>query len=193
MLTRGARKARVAVRPEAAHEALPPLPLPCVLDVLSRLAPGERLLASAVSRAWRAAVCQSLLWARVDLTQGVTDALLRAVVDKAAGQLKSLRLNLRRRGVSTGCVLTAVTANAGNLRWLDLRSTRFHAFSNLIVGFVCRRTKSTRCYVLRLAFALSTRTCSAPFKTPERCWLAKECTAWCTFDGWLWKVFQSTR
>ena len=68
MLTRGARKARVAVRPEAAHEALPPLPLPCVLDVLSRLAPGERLLSSAVSRAWRAAVSQPSLWASVDLS-----------------------------------------------------------------------------------------------------------------------------
>ena len=63
------RKARVAVRPEAAHAALPPLPLTCVLDVLSRLAPGERLLSSAVSRACRAAVCEPSLWVSVDLTR----------------------------------------------------------------------------------------------------------------------------
>ena len=85
----------MAVRPEAAHAALPPLPLPCVLDVLSRLAPGERLLSSAVSRAWRAAVCQPLVWASVDLTHGASDALLAAVVSKADGQIKSLRLGLR--------------------------------------------------------------------------------------------------
>ena len=106
MLTRG-RKARVAVRPEAVHAALPPLPLPCVLDVLSRLAPGERLLSSAVSRAWRAAVCELTLCASVDLTpeaafpHTASDALLAAVVTKTAGRLISLRLCFREVGVST--------------------------------------------------------------------------------------------
>lgn len=57
------------MRPEAAHTALPPLPLPCVLDFLSRLEPGERLLCLAVSRAWRAAVCS--LWRSIDLTPEV--------------------------------------------------------------------------------------------------------------------------
>ena len=59
----------LAVRPEAAHVALQPLPLVCFLYVLSRLAPGERLLSAAVSRAWRAAVCEPSLWASVDLTR----------------------------------------------------------------------------------------------------------------------------
>ena len=132
MLTRG-RKARVAVRPEAAHAALPPLPLPCVLDILSRLAPGERLLASAVSRGWRAAVSQPSLWASVDLTREAafphtaTYALLAAVVSKAAGQIVSLRLCLCENGVSPDAVLAAVKANAGALRWLGVRSTPFRA------------------------------------------------------------------
>ena len=127
MLTRG-RKARVAVRPEAAHAALPPLPLPCVLDVLSRLAPGERLLSSAVSRAWRAAVSQPSLWASVDLFTAsphtASDALLAAIVSKVAGQLKSLRwcVGNPKGGVLTGAVLAFVTANAGNLRRLDMQN-----------------------------------------------------------------------
>ena len=125
MLTR--RKARVAVRPEAAHAALPALPLPCVLDVLSRLPPGERLLCMAVSRAWRAAVCQPSLCASVDLTREfvaphtASDALLATVVSKAAGQMRSLKLCLRRGGVSTAAVLAAVMANARALRRLDVQ------------------------------------------------------------------------
>ena len=119
MLTRAAP----AVRPEAAHGALPPLPLPCVLDVLSRLDPGERLLASAVSRAWRAAVGQPLVYASVDLTLRASDALLRAVVRKAAGKIISLKLCLRYGEASTDAALAAVKANGRALRNLDLRST----------------------------------------------------------------------
>ena len=122
MLTRG-RKARVAVRPEAAHAALPPPPLPCVMDVHSRLSPRERLLASAVSRAWRAAVCQPSLWASVDLTQegAASDALLAAVVSKAAGQVRSVRLSLAYH--DERAVHAVVAANAGALRHLKLRAT----------------------------------------------------------------------
>ena len=133
MLTRGGRKARVAVRPEAAHAALAPLPLLCVLDILSRLAPGERLLSAAVSRGWRAAVCQPLMWTSVDLSQGASlhrasDALLAAVVNKAAGQITNLRLTLcRGPGVSTAAILAAVTANGGALRHLDLRNSTLRA------------------------------------------------------------------
>ena len=135
MLTRG-RKARVAVRPEAAHSELPPLPLPCVLDVLSRLAPGERLLSSAVSRGWRAAVSQTSLWAVIDLTREAasphtaSDALLAAVVSKATGQTKSLRLCVCKGGVSIEAALAAVTANRASLRRLGLRSTPLRAVGN---------------------------------------------------------------
>ena len=133
MLTRG-RAAR-AVRPEAAHAALPPLPLPCFLDVLSRLAPGEHLLASAVSRGWRAAVRQPSLCASVDLTREAasphraSDALLAAVVRAAAGQVTRLCLTLDENGekASWAAVLAAATACCSNLRHLDLRSPPFHA------------------------------------------------------------------
>ena len=70
MLTSGG-KAHKAACLEAAHAALLALPLPCFLDILSRLAPGELLLSSAVCRAWRAAVCEPSLCVSVDLTQGV--------------------------------------------------------------------------------------------------------------------------
>ena len=132
MLTRG-RKARVAVRPEAAHSALPPLPLPCVLDILSRLAPGERLLASAVSRAWRAAVAQPSLWTSVDFTQErayphtVSDALLAAVVSKAPGQIRCLRVWFCKGAGSESSIVAAVQANAGSLRSLNILSTAPHA------------------------------------------------------------------
>ena len=79
------------------------LPLHCVLDVLSRLSPRERLLAMAVSRSWRAAVCSPLLWKDVDLTSAaetrrVNDALLAAVVEKAAGTLEQLSVTVRFEG-----------------------------------------------------------------------------------------------
>ena len=121
MLT-SALEARVGVRPAAAHGALP-LPLPCTLDILSRLTPGERLLSSAVSRAWRAAVGQPPLWRNVDLGEDATDALLAAVVAKAAGKITSLRLYVHGVDVSIAAVLAAVAATAGALRQLDLRSS----------------------------------------------------------------------
>ena len=138
MLTRG-RKARGAGRPEAAHEALAPLPLPCVLDILSRLAPGERLLSSALSRAWRAAVHQPSLWASVDLTRAasphnVSNALLAAVVTKAAGRITSLQLCLCVGGVTYAAVLAAVNANAGALRWLGVRGMPLNASKYFVEG-----------------------------------------------------------
>ena len=79
------------------------LPLHCVLDILSLLSPRERLLSMAVSRPWRAAVCSPCLWESVDLTKPaemrrVNDALLAAVVEKAAGTLKQLHVNVRFEG-----------------------------------------------------------------------------------------------
>ena len=122
-------KAHLAVCPEAAHAALPPLPLPCFLDVLSRLAPGERLLSSAVSRAWRAAVCEPSLWVSVDLMQEgafphvASDALLEAVVRKAPGKITSLSLCLCGDELTSDAALAAVAANTGALRRLDIWTT----------------------------------------------------------------------
>ena len=127
MLTRG-RKARVAVRPDAAHAALPPLPLLCVLDVLSRLSPGERLLSSAVSRGWRAAVCQPSLWESVDLEQGWSDALLAA--RRAQGcwaDQEPTPSPARRRGVDHSTCSRRRRGQRGALRHLELRSTPFRA------------------------------------------------------------------
>ena len=96
MLTR--RKASVVVRPEAAHAVLPPLPTTCVLDILSRLTPGERLLSMQVSYAWRAAVCAPAVWRCVDLTPlaHVTERLMRAIVAKAAGHVHTLRVYVEK-------------------------------------------------------------------------------------------------
>ena len=132
------REASEAAHPEAAQEEPPPVPDPSIYDVLSlgvlsRLAPGERLLSSAVSRGWHGAVCEPSLWASVDLTREaashhvVSDVLLAAVVTKAAGRMTSLRLCPFWGGVSTAAALTAVQANAGARRHLDLRSTPLHA------------------------------------------------------------------
>ena len=85
----------VMLQDERRVDPLRSLPLHCVLDVLSRLSPRERLLSMAVSRSWRAAVCSALLWKDVDLTTGQSnDALLAAVVEKAAGTLKQLLVNV---------------------------------------------------------------------------------------------------
>ena len=124
MLPRG-REAGVAVRREAAHAAPPPLPLACFVDVLSLLAPGERLLASAVSRAWRDAVCQPCACTSIDFTcaspHRVSDALLAAVVRKAAGRITNLRLRLCQGAEAKNAALAAVVlANSGALRRLEL-------------------------------------------------------------------------
>ena len=98
MLTR--QRARTGV----AFTALPPLPLSCVFDVFSRLSLVERLLLTAVSRAWRAALSDPLLWACVDLRPPLRDplparvpleTLLRAVVVRASDHLADLRLTVR--------------------------------------------------------------------------------------------------
>ena len=118
------RRTRVAVRPvactvvrpEAAQSALPPLPLACFLDVLSRLPPGERLLSSAVSRAWRAAAREPSLWASVDLTQD--GAMLAAVRRNALGKIANLGLGT---DVDAYTVIGTIKTNARALRSLSLR------------------------------------------------------------------------
>ena len=131
MLTR--RKASVVVRPEAAHAVLPPLPTTCVLDILSRLNPGERLLSMQVSHGWRAAVCAPGVWRCVDLTPSVSpghisELLLRAVVAKAAGHVHTLRLHVgmyEEDGAKLHVAASAAIKLGPTLRTLELLSAPF--------------------------------------------------------------------
>ena len=132
MLTR--RKASVAVRPEAAHAVLPPLPTTCVLDILARLNPGERLLSMQVSLGWRAAVCAPAVWRCFDLdlsalSRRATELLLRAVVAKAAGHVHTLRLHVGSYTEDGGAAAKAVIKLCPTLRALELVSVPFGGLS----------------------------------------------------------------
>ena len=70
---------------ETGADFLEVLPLGCTLNIFYRLTCGERLLATAVSRPWKAALLSGPLWQRVDLSDKsaearVNDGLLRCVV-----------------------------------------------------------------------------------------------------------------
>ena len=131
MLTR--RKASVVVRPEAAHAVLPPLPTTCVLDILARLNPGERLLSMQVSHGWRAAVCAPGVWRCVDLTPSVfpghvSEHFLRAVVAKAVGHVHTLRLHVgtyEEDGAKQHVAVSAAVKLCPTLRTLELLSEPF--------------------------------------------------------------------
>lgn len=129
MLTR--RRKRVAVRPELAACALPPLPLPLVLAVASRLPVDDRMLLALVSPALRAVSHDTSLWLTADLSlssgaRRVTDALLLAVSARAAGDLLLLSLAGRLRFAGTPAPLSvaavvAVCRSNPGLRHLNVR------------------------------------------------------------------------
>ena len=105
------------------------LPVPLLHDILFRLPVDQRLLLSAVSRGFRAAVSATVLWQDVDLSRGSgvralsMGRLLRAVTAKAAGTMVSLRVtdlfNENDRLFLTA-VCDAVKANSASLRRLSL-------------------------------------------------------------------------
>ena len=109
---------------------LPPLPTTCVLDILSRLTPGERLLSMQVSHAWREAVCAPAVWRCVDLTpsacpgERVTERLMRAVVAKAAGHVHTLRVYV---GAGVGGAFLGAAVNAAVQLGPTLRVLEFVA------------------------------------------------------------------
>jgi hypothetical protein len=124
---RAARSARIVAAARHAAPALAPLPHALVLHILSLLPVDTRLRCTEVCRSWRAALEERSLWIRLDLSaSGVspkrkaTDALLRAAVARARGELEALDLRGCTR-VTFDALLAAVTAN-GALRELRARS-----------------------------------------------------------------------
>jgi hypothetical protein len=101
------------------------LPHALAVAVFERLTPEEQALCAMVCPGWRAALRQSSLWLRLDLSRAdggvrhVTAAALKAAAGRANGQLQSLDLS-RCSGITRKTLLAAVAANAGALRELRL-------------------------------------------------------------------------
>lgn len=108
----------------------PSLPGPLEVDILGRLSVTDRLLAAGISRSFRAAVSDERLWLDVDLSSvdvaggHAADALLRAVLVKAAGRVQRLRLLVgrspRRACTSVNAALVGVCFAGASLRHLEL-------------------------------------------------------------------------
>jgi hypothetical protein len=123
---RDARSARVVAAAEHAAPALAPLPPALVLHILSLLPVDARLRCAEVCRSWRAALEDTSLWIRLDLSASgvspncaVTGALLHAAAARARGELVALDLRGCKR-VTFRALLAAATANSA------LRELRIH-------------------------------------------------------------------
>jgi hypothetical protein len=121
---------RRSARAAAAASSMTTLPHALVLHILSLLPVDSRLLCAGVCRSWRAALEDTSLWLRLDLsTSGdspkreVTDALLHAAVARAHGELVALDISGCKR-VTFRALLAAVTANGGTLRELRMCGVR---------------------------------------------------------------------
>ena len=130
----GAVRSALAPRPRAASGVgsalarttlgFASLPHAVALRVFACVPADARARAALVCRAWRDAIAEPSVWARLDLlspTSGVTvelsDALLRGAATRAHGQLSALLLNWCYE-LSTAAVLEVVASNAGSLREL---------------------------------------------------------------------------
>ena len=120
MLTRG-REAQARASPDT---VLSPLPRCFVLAVFLLLPADQRLRCVEVSRAWRALLSDTTLWSSLNLstTGGIirfSEALFRADVAKAGGQLRSLNVTNRdRETLPTPTLVDALAANAATLETL---------------------------------------------------------------------------
>jgi hypothetical protein len=124
---RAARSARILAAAQHAAPAFTPLPHALVLHILSLLPVDTRLLCAGVCRSWRAALEDTSLWIRLDLSaSGVspkreaTDALLHAAAARARGELEAL--DLRGCTLVTSVALLAVVTANGALRELRTHS-----------------------------------------------------------------------
>ncbi len=124
---RDARSARVVAAARHAAPTLAPLPHALVLHILSLVPVDTRLRCAEVCRSWRAALEDTSLWLRLDLSASgvspkriVTDALLHAAVARAHGELVALDIHDCTL-VTFRALLAAVTAN-GALRELRTSS-----------------------------------------------------------------------
>jgi hypothetical protein len=123
---REARSAHVVAAAQHAAPAIAALPLALVRHILSLLPVDCRLLCAGVCRSWRAALEDTSLWLRLDLSASgvspvcvVTDKLLRAAAARAGGQLQSLDVSDCTR-LASDAVVAVATANAGTLRELHM-------------------------------------------------------------------------
>ena len=103
------------------------LPVPLLHDIFFRLPIDQRLLLSAVSRGFRAAVAATVLWQDVDLSRGSgvsapSGALVRAITAKAVGTTVSLHVtDLFETGAPfLMAVFEAVKANSASLPRLSV-------------------------------------------------------------------------
>jgi hypothetical protein len=112
--------ARLAAVEAASSDSLSSLPQALSHKVLLLLPLDERLRCSEVSRRWRAMLAVRSLWARLDLTSGVTvtNALLRAAVKKAGPRgLEALVVPGDADDVTLAALCSVLAANArGALR-----------------------------------------------------------------------------
>ena len=120
MLTRG-REAQARASPDA---VLAPLPRGFVHAVFLLLPVDTRLRCVEVSRAWRALLADASLWMSVDLSvsSGVmarcSEALLRAAVAKAGGQLRVLDITGQQCLFGVSLLRKISAANAATLQEL---------------------------------------------------------------------------
>ena len=134
MLTRG-REAQARASPDT---VLSPLPSCFVRAVFLLLPADQRLRCVEVSRAWRALLSDTSFWTSLDVsdTCGLirfSEALFRAVIAKAGGQLRVL--NVSGRGIEvlpTRTLLHALTSNATNLELLYARRTTLYTSAEVV-------------------------------------------------------------
>ena len=125
MLTR-AREAQARASPDT---VLPPLPRCFVLAVFLLLPADQRLRCVEVSRAWRALLADTSLWEYLNLStySGLTrfsEALFRAAVAKAGGQLRELNVSGHGKvTLPTQTLLDVIASNAATLELLDATTT----------------------------------------------------------------------
>ena len=99
------------------------LPHAVALHVFAFVPADARARAALVCRAWRDAIAEPSVWARLDLspasgvTVAVTDAVLRGAAARAQGQLAAILL--KPRLFSRAALLDVVAANGGSLRELN--------------------------------------------------------------------------
>ena len=128
MLTR-AREAQARASPDT---VLSPLPRCFVRAVFVLLPADQRLRCVEVSRAWRALLADTSLWKSLNLSNksGInrfSEALFRAAVAKAGGQLHELDVNWRPEALSFPTLVDALASNAATLELLDARSRTWFA------------------------------------------------------------------
>ena len=102
------------------------LPRSLALVIFARLPVDTRMRCSEVSRAWRALLADTSLWRHLNVStsSGCThfsEALFRAAIAKAGGQLRVLDVNGRGGELTIPTLLEALASNAATLEVLDAR------------------------------------------------------------------------